>query len=126
MKKLALVTALLLATLLFATSPFAAQQRQQPLGAGGQTNTSSLPNTGVICQELMTATFCNVPTSPNTGVTDRAPGLHRQAPALPRRLRLFRSARNFRRPTNYATDQKASSAASRSRPACGPAGKVVQ
>jgi hypothetical protein len=28
---------------------------------------STLPNTGVICQELMTATFCNVTTSPNDG-----------------------------------------------------------
>ena len=90
MKKLALVTALLLATLLFATSPFAAQQRQQPLGAGGQTNTSSLPNTGVICQELMTATFCNVPTSPNTGgygsgagAASTSTGITTPSPAIP-------------------------------------------
>jgi hypothetical protein len=60
MKKLALI-----AVLLLAASPVAAQQ--QPLGAGGQTNASILPNTGVICEEEMTATFCNVPTSPNTG-----------------------------------------------------------
>jgi hypothetical protein len=60
MKKLALIAALVIAA-----SPVAAQL--QPLGAGGQTNTSPLPNTGVICQEEMTATFCNVPTSPNTG-----------------------------------------------------------
>jgi hypothetical protein len=62
MKKLALIAGLLLAA-----SLVAAQSRQQALGAGGQTNTSSLPNTGVICEEEMTATFCNVPTSPNTG-----------------------------------------------------------
>jgi hypothetical protein len=62
MKKLALIAALLLAS-----SPVAAQSRQQPLGAGGQTNTSSLPNTGVICIEEMTATFCNVPSSPSHG-----------------------------------------------------------
>jgi hypothetical protein len=57
-RKLALIAALLLAA-----SPVAAQQ--QPLGAGGQTNTSTLPNTGVICQEEIAATFCNVPTSPS-------------------------------------------------------------
>jgi opacity protein-like surface antigen len=66
MKELALIAALLLAA-----SPAAAQVAtsgvQQPLGKGGQTNTSSLPNTGVICEEEMTATFCNVTTSPNSG-----------------------------------------------------------
>jgi hypothetical protein len=51
----------LIAALLLAASPVAAQSQQQPLGAGGQTNTSSLPNTGVICIEEMTATFCNYP-----------------------------------------------------------------
>ena len=61
MKKLALITALLLAT-----SPVAAQSGQQALSGGGTTNSSPLPNTGIICQEEMTATFCNVPTSPNT------------------------------------------------------------
>ena len=49
MKKLALVAALVLAA-----SPVAAQQ--QPLGAGGQTNTSPLT-----CNEEMTATFCTYP-----------------------------------------------------------------
>jgi hypothetical protein len=57
MKKLALIAGLLLAA-----SPVAAQQAQQPLGAAGQTNNSTLTNTGVICIEAMTATFCNVPT----------------------------------------------------------------
>src|ERR1700730_5527141 len=61
MRKLALIAALLLAA-----SPVAAQSPQQPLGAGGQTNTSQLTNTGVICTEAMLGTFCNVPTSPNT------------------------------------------------------------
>jgi len=60
MRKLALIAALLLAA-----SPVAAQSRQQALGAGGQTNTSPLPNTGIICEQEMTATFCNVATSPN-------------------------------------------------------------
>src|ERR1700736_97541 len=62
MKKLALITALLLAT-----SPVAAQSPQQSLSGSGTTNNSSLPNTGIICQEEMTATFCNVPTSPHGG-----------------------------------------------------------
>jgi hypothetical protein len=60
MKILALTVALLLAV-----SPVAAQQ-QQALGAGGQINNSILPNTGLICIEEMVATFCNVPTGPNT------------------------------------------------------------
>jgi hypothetical protein len=61
MKILALTVALL-----FAASPVAAQtSQQQPLGAGGHINNSSLPNTGVICQEEMVATFCNVATGPN-------------------------------------------------------------
>ena len=45
MKKLALITALLLAT-----SPVAAQSPQQALSGGGTTNSSPLPNTGIICQ----------------------------------------------------------------------------
>ena len=61
MKILALTVALLLAA-----SPVAAQQQQQALGAGGQINTSTLPNTGLICIEEMVATFCNLPVGPNT------------------------------------------------------------
>ena len=62
MKILALTVALL-----FAAWPVAAQtsQTQQPLGANGQRNNSTLTNTGVICQEEMVATFCNVATGPN-------------------------------------------------------------
>ena len=58
----------LTAALLLVASPVAAQtsQIQQPLGAGGQTNNSTLTNTGVICLEEMVATFCNVASSPNT------------------------------------------------------------
>ncbi len=58
--------------LLLATSPVAAQvatslnQQQQPLGASGRIVTSPLPNTGIICTEEMTATFCNMVTGPNT------------------------------------------------------------
>jgi hypothetical protein len=84
MKMLALIAALLLAA-----SPVAAQQ-QQPLGAGGQTNNSTLPNTGVICQELMTATFCNVTTSPNNGgygsgagAASSKTGITTPSPAIP-------------------------------------------
>ena len=50
--------------LLLAASPVAAQQ-QQALGAGGQINNSTLPNTGLICIQEMVATFCNQPTGPN-------------------------------------------------------------
>ncbi len=84
MKMLALTVALLLAA-----SPVAAQQ-QQPLGTGGQTNNSTLPNTGVICQELMTATFCNVTTSPNNGgygsgagAASSKTGITTPSPAIP-------------------------------------------
>jgi hypothetical protein len=54
---------------LFAASPVAAQtsQTQQPLGANGQRNNSTLTNTGVICQEEMVATFCNHAYPPTAG-----------------------------------------------------------
>ena len=98
MKKLALIAALLLA------SPVAAQSPQQPLGAGGQTNTSQLPNTGVICQEEIAATFCNVPTSPSHGGygssragRGRAAG-RSSTPSIP-------PCSDSRRPTNCATDR---------------------
>jgi hypothetical protein len=80
----------LIAAMLLAASPVAAQQTQQALGGGGQTNTSTLPNTGVICQELMTATFCNVPTSPNNegygsgaGAASTSTGITTPSPAIP-------------------------------------------
>jgi hypothetical protein len=60
MTKVAIVSALLLAA-----SPVAAQSVQQPLGAGGARNNSPLTDTDIICQEEMTATFCNTPTGPN-------------------------------------------------------------
>ena len=62
MKMFALTIALLLAA-----SPVAAQQQQQQaLGAGGQINNSTLPNTGLICIEGVVATFCNRPVGPNS------------------------------------------------------------
>jgi hypothetical protein len=88
--KLAFIVALLLAA-----SPVAAQvtttnQQQQPLGTGGQTNTSTLPNTGIICNELMTATFCNISTSPNNGgygsgagAASTSTGITTPSPAIP-------------------------------------------
>src|SRR4029078_6629653 len=69
------------ATLLLAASPAAAQvvttnsgqlQVKAPGGQqlsatqNSQAATSSAPTTGTFCVEEMTATFCNVPTSPNT------------------------------------------------------------
>ncbi|MGB7100556.1 MAG: hypothetical protein WBD95_17565 [Xanthobacteraceae bacterium] len=74
MKKLVLI-----AVLLLATSPVAAQvatngqqqsgatsDEQQVGGQNGQSAGSQAPTTGVICLAEMTATFCNVATSPNT------------------------------------------------------------
>jgi hypothetical protein len=75
---------------------------------GGVTNNSPLTNTGVICQEEMVATFCNVASSPNhagygtnggaaatsTGITTPSPAIpacgegyrHRQRAVQPRRF----------------------------------------
>jgi hypothetical protein len=66
MKKLALISALLLAA-----SPAAAQlatsSRVQQLGGPPVQSTPTVaPTTGVFCIEEMTATFCNVTTGPNT------------------------------------------------------------
>jgi hypothetical protein len=61
MTKVAVVSALLLAA-----SPAGAQSQQQALGAAGTINNSPLTDPGIICQEEMTATFCNTATSPNT------------------------------------------------------------
>jgi len=66
MKKLALISALLLAA-----SPAAAQlatsARVQQLGGEPVQSTPTVaPTTGVFCIEEMTATFCNVTTGPNT------------------------------------------------------------
>jgi hypothetical protein len=60
MKKLTLITALVLAT-----SPVAAQVVTGTT-TGTSIKTTSGPTTGVFCTEEMTATFCNVPTGPNT------------------------------------------------------------
>lgn len=69
-----------MAALLLAGSPAAAQVatssareqvvtsngQQQLSTRGGQQAPSQAPTTGTFCIEEMTATFCNVPTSPNT------------------------------------------------------------
>ena len=87
MKILALTVALLLTA-----SPVAAQTShiQQPLGTSGQTNNSPLTNTGVICQEEMAATFCNVASSPNAagygthgGTAATGTGITMPSPAIP-------------------------------------------
>jgi hypothetical protein len=66
MRKTILVVALLLAA-----SPAIAQvdttNGQQQLGVQVPAAPSQTPTTGVICDEEATATFCNVPTGPNTG-----------------------------------------------------------
>jgi hypothetical protein len=64
----------LIAALLVAASPAAAQvststnqQGSLPGQTGESASTQAAPTTGVSCVEEMTATFCNVPTGPNTG-----------------------------------------------------------
>jgi hypothetical protein len=62
-KKLALIAALL-----WAASPAAAQvttMGQQQSGQSSQSAPTQAPTTGAFCIEEMTATFCNVPTGPN-------------------------------------------------------------
>lgn len=61
--KLALIIALLLTA-----SPVAAQvttNEQQPGQTTSSTSSTSIPGTGAICEEEMTATFCNGPAAPN-------------------------------------------------------------
>jgi hypothetical protein len=66
MKKLALVAALIAAA-----SPVAAQvatsNGQELSGEGALPAPLQAPVTGVICEEEMTATFCNLPTAPSNG-----------------------------------------------------------
>ena len=47
--------------------PTGALGQQQSGGQSGQSAPTQVPTTGVFCIEEMTATFCNVPTGPNTG-----------------------------------------------------------
>ena len=106
MKKLALITALLLAT-----SPVAAQSQQQALSGGGTTNSSQLPNTGIICQEIMTATFLQRTHQPEHQWLwiepryriERRVRVERPAALAPAR-RPSIPARSFRRLTNCATE----------------------
>jgi hypothetical protein len=66
MKKLALITALLVAVSPAAAQVTTSNSQQQSVGQGGQSASSQAPTMGAICDEEMTATFCNVPTGPNT------------------------------------------------------------
>ena len=66
MKKLALISALLLAAAPVAAQVAMSNGPQQAGGRGGQSAPTQAPTTGVFCIEEMTATFCNVPTGPNT------------------------------------------------------------
>jgi hypothetical protein len=66
MKKLALISALLLAAS-SASAQVATSSRLQQLGGQSvQSTPTEAPTTGVFCIEEMTATFCNVTTGPNT------------------------------------------------------------
>jgi hypothetical protein len=62
MKNLALIAALLVAASPAAAQVSTASSEQR----SGQSASSQAPTTGVFCDEEMTATFCNVPTAPNT------------------------------------------------------------
>jgi hypothetical protein len=100
--KLAFIIALLLAS-----SPVAAQtsQVQQPLGTGGVTNNSPLTNTGVICQEEMVATFCNVASSPNHAGYGSNGGAAATSAGITTPLPLFRPVEKASSPpTSYATE----------------------
>ena len=81
--------------LLAATSQLAAQvatnEQGQPLSTFGRTTvTSPSTSTGVICEEEMTATFCNVATGPNNagygtnaGAAATSAGITTPSPAIP-------------------------------------------
>jgi len=64
MKKLVSIAALLLTTSSVAAQVSTGQQRSGVQGR--QSAPSQAPTTGVFCIEEMTATFCNVPSGPNT------------------------------------------------------------
>ncbi len=89
--KVAFIVALLLVTW-----PVAAQQvtlpdqQQQPLGTAGRIVTSPLTKTGVMCLQEMVATFCNVPSGPNTagygshgGAAATSAGIASPSPSIP-------------------------------------------
>ena len=66
MKKLAIIAALL-STATSVAAQVATLNGQQRAGVQGrQSAPSQAPTTGVFCIEEMTATFCNVPSGPNT------------------------------------------------------------
>jgi hypothetical protein len=66
MKKLAIIAALL-STASSVVAQVATLNGQQRAGVQGrQSAPSQAPTTGVFCIEEMTATFCNVPSGPNT------------------------------------------------------------
>ena len=115
MKKLALISALLLAASPAAAQLATSQRVQQLNGQSVQTTPTVAPTTGVFCIEEMTATFCNVTTGPNTsgygsrGVSTSSRGAASSgvsASALVPSVRPFRHAGANRRSTNCATDQR--------------------
>src|SRR5215831_6914465 len=66
MKKLALISTLLLAASPAAAQLATSQRVQQSNGQSVQSTPTVAPTTGVFCIEEMTATFCNVVTGRNT------------------------------------------------------------
>jgi hypothetical protein len=77
------ILALTVAPLLTASPVAAQQQRQQALGAGGQTNTSILPNNGLYMYWRNGCDFLQTnPPARTSRATDRAPRLRDRAPRL--------------------------------------------
>jgi hypothetical protein len=76
MKKLALISALLLAASPVAAQVAVSNGQQQTRGQIGPSATTQAPTTGVFCIEEMTATFCNVLTGPNTSGYGSRGGVH--------------------------------------------------
>jgi hypothetical protein len=83
-KKLALIAALLLAAPPVAAQVATMSNGQQLLGGQvGQSAPSQAPTTGVICEEMMTATFCNVPSSPNSAGYGPSGGANSNTTSIP-------------------------------------------
>jgi hypothetical protein len=67
MRKLALVSVLLLVASPAAAQVAASASQQQSGGKSIQSAATEAPTTGALCTEEMTATFCNVPSGPSEG-----------------------------------------------------------
>jgi hypothetical protein len=112
MKKPALIAALLLAASPAAAQVTTSMSQQESALQGGQPVApqapAQAPTTGVFCIEEITATFCNVPTGPNTGGygSSGGSGPSGSAGAPGGNTSSLPPARANRRSTNYATEHR--------------------